>query len=140
MEVPDRFVELTSQDIARKFPPQRPPQAAFGNDHEHMTVTIAVTLSKTRVQPGKLEQFGRFLQSALSAQGQVESNGIVTLAGREWYRIVLRTQALDQPVRNEFLATPMADQVIMVNLNSTVADYPTYQKALETVRQTLRCK
>lgn len=138
LDVPTNFVELTTADIARKFPPARPPKVAFANNREQMTVTIAVTLSNSTVKPEELHQFGQFLKNSLAARGKVESDGIIDIAGRQWFRMVMQTQAVDQPIRNEFLVTPMGSQVVMLNFNSTLSDYPQYQKALEQTAQSLK--
>jgi len=140
LDVPTGFVELTAADIARKFPPTRPPKVAFANNREHMTVTIAVTLSNSLVKAEELPQFGQFLKKSLAARGQVESDGITEIAGRQWYRLVLQTQAVDQPIRNEFLVTPMGSQLMMLNFNATQKEYPQYRKALEQTAQSLQLK
>lgn len=138
LDVPAGFVELTADDIARKFPTARPPQLAFANNRKHMTVTIAVTVSKTLVKPEELTRFGQTMARALGQAGTVEEQGVVDIEGRSWYRILLASQAVDQAVRNEMYMTPMGEQVLLLNLNPTREDYPKYQKALQNTAQTLK--
>lgn len=137
LDLPEGFVQLSAEEIGRKFPPQRPPKVAFANNRKHMSVTVAVTLSEATVKPGELTAFGEYLKKALSATGEVVSHGQVEIGGRSWYRILLKTQAVDQPVRNEILVTPMGSQVMMLNLNSTLADYAQYEKALQRTTESL---
>lgn len=137
LELPNGFVQLTPDDISRKWPRQRPPEIAFANDRKHMTVSIAVRNSPTPVEPGQLEKFGETMARVLTTQGKVETKGLLEISGRKWYRLVLTSQGVDQPIRNEMLFTPEGSGVLMLNLNSTTKEYPKYQKSLERARQSL---
>ncbi len=138
LDLPSGFVELTRDDIARKFPTARPPQLAYANNRKHMTVTIAITVSNTNVKPGQLGQFGQAMVNVMGKAGTVEEHGVVDIGGRSWYRIVLASQAVDQAVRNEMLLTPMGAQVLMLNLNATVEDYPKYKSSLQKTLDSLK--
>ncbi len=137
LDLPEGFVQLSAEEIGRKFPPLRPPKVAFANNRKNMTVTVAVTISEATVKPGELRAFGEYLKKVLSATGEVVAHGQIEIGGRSWYRILLQTEAVDQPVRNEILVTPMGSQVMMLNLNSTLADYPQYEKALQRTIESL---
>lgn len=138
LDVPSGFVELTQEEIALKFRSARPPQLAYANNRENMTVTIAITVSNTHVKPGELSQFGQTMVKVLGNAGTVEEHGVVDIGGRSWYRIVLASQAVDQPVRNEMLLTPMGAKVLMLNLNSTNEEYPKYKRALQKTHDSLK--
>lgn len=137
LQLPPDFYKMSKEEIANKFPPVRPPQAAFANNRR-VTVTVAINHTQSKLSPAQLGEFGAFMKKTVGAMGELEKDETVTINGNSWYRLVLKTEAADQPIRNEMLMTSADGRALLINLNSTVKDYPAYQKQLDAIRNSLK--
>lgn len=135
---PAGFRLMTAEEISHKFPSSNAPQVVYTN--ETLSCSIALTHSKSRLAPDKLSAFMNFLESSLRRQPGLEmtSSERIELAGVGWGRLIFISQAVDQKVRNEMLATPLEGRALLVNLNCTTKDYPSYRKSLDFCRESFR--
>ena len=137
-KAPAGFRLMTREEIAGKFPPNNPPQVAYTN--EGLTCSVALTHSRSNLEPDKLEAFKSFLEGALRKQPGLEwtTSEVITLAGVRWAHMIFISSAVDQKVRNEMLAAPLQGRALLVNLNCTVRDYPVYRQELDACRESFR--
>ena len=135
---PAGFRLMTQQEIGLKFPSNNTPQVVYTN--EALTCSVALTHSRSKLQPDKLEAFKSFLESALRKQPGLEwtTSEMIRVADVRWIHFVFISQAVDQKIRNEMLATPFQGRALLVNLNCTVKDYPVYRKGLDACRESFR--
>ncbi len=134
--LPKEFTPLSAEEIGLKFPPIRPPQLAYGNASR--SVTIAINHTDSKLRPGQLVEFGSFMKKAVGVRMTVTEDQIVNIGETRWIRLVGVAKAIDQPIHNEMLITSLQDRALMINLNSTVQDYPKYEKALEALKLSLK--
>lgn len=137
-KAPAGFRLMTPEEIGRKFPSNNAPQVVYTN--EGLTCSVALTYSRSKLEPDKLDAFKSFLEGALQKQPGLEwtTSEVITVAGVRWAHMIFISSAVDQKVRNEMLATPLQGRALLVNLNCTVKDYPIYRKGLDACRESFR--
>ena len=137
-KAPAGFRLMTREEIALKFPPNNAPQVVYTN--EGLTCSVALTHSRSKLEPDKLDSFKSFLEGALRKQPGLEwtTSELISKAGVRWAHLVFISPAVDQKVRNEMLATPFQGRALLINLNCTVKDYPAYRKGLDACRESFR--
>ncbi|GMU51835.1 MAG: hypothetical protein AMXMBFR33_09810 [Candidatus Xenobia bacterium] len=137
-DLPNGFRAMTASEIGQKFPTTNPPQVAYANPS--MSCTVALTHSASKLEPAKLPEFKSFLESNLRQRPDLEweSSELVSIGGRKWLRFVFVSAAVDQKIRNEMLGTSFEGRALLINLNCTVKDYPSYKARLDKLRESFR--
>ncbi len=137
-DLPTGFRPMSAKEIEQKFPATNPPQVAYANSSK--TCTMAMTHSNSKLEPAQLPEFKSFMEGTLKQRQDLEweASELVTIGGKQWMRFVFVSQAVDQKIRNEILGTSFQGRALLVNLNCTVKDYPTYKKGLDKLRDSLR--
>jgi len=128
-DAPDGFKSVPADIVAVKW--KDAPAFVIGD--ERAATTIAVDLKPTAVRPDQLPQMEKALENrmpTLLPGLQWIRHELVTIDGRRWAFFEMTSQAQDTGIHNIMLVTSMAGRMLVMNFNSTVRDFPSYEAAL----------
>lgn len=137
-EAPEGFEPLSEEVIAYKWPSNRAPNYAIGN--ESASTTIAYDY-KTDVTGAKLtdlkEQFTYSFDRMILGIEWIE-NDIITLDGKEWIMFEMTSNAIDTDIHNLLLVTILDDKLLMFNFNSVKSEFSKYEEAFRESIESIR--
>lgn len=129
-ESPIEFEPLSKEIIAYKWPSNRAPNYAVGN--ETASTTIAYDY-KTDVSGATLsdlkEQFTNSFDRMIPGIEWLE-NEMITLDGEEWIMFEMTSNAIDADIHNLLLVTILDNKLLMFNFNSVKSEFKKYEKVL----------
>jgi hypothetical protein len=140
---PPGFKAWTPEQIARKYPPPRPPRHVFAAD-ENGKVSIAVSSTPA---PADLKDLAQ-LQKAMAASYEAAPLDLkwlrretLTMNGTSWVHLELETQALDTRIHNDLYATLAGGTIVVFNFNAVARLYDKrLQAALQKSRDSITLK
>ena len=139
MKVPVEFEPMDKKMLEFKYPRLPRPQAVFTDDAA--ATNIAFSHTKNRVTMEQLDVVRKQVEKGLKqahAKAEWLESKIVTIGDRKWFRLDLRTQAIDTKVHNIMMGTELDGRLLMVTFNTTVAREKKWvaigKKALESMR------
>lgn len=137
-ESPEEFKPLSEEMIAYKWPSNRAPNYAVGN--ETASTTIAYDY-KTDVAGAKLsdlkEQFFDSFDRMIPGIEWIK-NDIITLDGKEWIMFEMTSYAIDTDIHNLLLVTILNNKLLMFNFNSVKSEFPKYEAAFRKSIDSIR--
>ena len=123
--LPSGFTAWTPEQIARKFPPARPPKHVYAPD-DRGRVTIAVSSTPAPAELKDLPQLRQLMETAYE-RTQPDAKWLrretITLNGTPWVHLELETQALDTRIHNDLYATLAGRSIVLVNINAVAELY-----------------
>lgn len=129
-ESPAEFAPLSKEIMAYKWPSNRAPKYAVGNQtasttiaYDYKTDVTGATLSDIQAQ--LTYTFDRMIPGI-----QWIENKIVTLDGEEWIMLEMTSNAIDTDIHNLLLVTILENKLLMFNFNSVKSEFKKYEKAL----------
>ena len=138
-EAPDGFTPLTTEEIAAKYPRDRPPKFALGNALR--TTTIAFELKSTMLSPKQLSEVKSSVESS------IEKNVVgIKWIKRElrniqgWQWIYLESTVPDEEgeLHHIVLMTSLHGRQLVVGFNSTKEDFPTVERDIRKCIHTMK--
>lgn len=137
-EAPEGFEPLSEEIIAYKWPSNRAPNYAIGNDTASTTIAYDY---KTDVKDAKLadlkEQFAYSFNRVIPGIEWIE-NDIITLDGKEWIMFEMTSNAIDTDIHNLLLVTTLDSKLLMFNFNSVKSEFPKYEAVLRESIDSIR--
>ena len=137
-DAPDGFTELSSMEIALKYPPGRPPAFVAGNAER--PTTIAYDLKTTPLPAESLQEVKSSLEAAFERAMpglQWQQRKMVSLQGRQWIQLELVSQAIDTRIHSILLITSFRGRMLIFNFNSTREEFGKLEAALRQSMQTI---
>ncbi len=135
-EAPEGFEPLAKEIIALKWPANRAPAYAVGN--ESASTTVAYDLKPNNIPqkdlPAVKKSFTKFFERMIPGL-QWKKNKIVEISGQNWILMEMTTDAIDTDIYNIMLVTGYKGKMLLFNFNSTKEDFPKYEAKL---RKSLR--
>jgi len=140
-DAPDGFTQLTSEEIARKFPRSSPPGFVVGN--ERRTTTIAFDLKPQSIPGDKLGEvkssFEQLFQRMIPGLVWKERK-VISMQDQQWIYLELTSHAVDTDIHNIVLVTPHKDKALIFNFNSTKSEFPKVEAKLRESLRSIRLK
>jgi hypothetical protein len=130
---PDGFTELSQKELDVKFPSKTGPRHAIGN--ERRTTTVAYDTRDVAVTEQILEQqiddinstIGRAIPGFVSV-----ARGMRALNGKNWAYFEMTSTAIDADIHNIVLMTAYEGRMVVLNFNSTKADFVAMEPLLRS--------
>ena len=133
--VPADFHALSLAQIRLKFPSSHPPQLAYANQTE--SISIAVTLTgKVPDLPTMKHLFDQMLPQRVPGFHWIKE-GYSTLNHTSWLDMEFTSAAVDTTIHNEELLALLPDKAAIVNLNATIKSYPKAAPAFQAIKRSL---
>lgn len=130
-EAPKGFAPLSKEIMEVKWPSNRAPAYAVGN--ERGTTTVAYDLKPNHIPQEALpeaqkqftELFGRMIPGI-----EWKKNEIIELSGQKWLLMEMTSNAVDTDIYNIMLMTGFDGKMLIFNFNSTKEEFPKYEAEL----------
>jgi hypothetical protein len=122
MLVPVEFQPMSAELLRQKYPTDRPPALALANAAG--SVSVALNHTRTRLPVTALSDAHRHLEQTFRSvhpTAQWFRSELMTVKGREWILLDLRTPAIDTEVRNLLMATSVDERLLLIAVNMTKA-------------------
>ena len=130
---PEGFTELTREEIDVKFRSNAAPRYVIGNERRTTTVaydvrSVAVTDEILEAQLDQIgESFGRVIPGFVSIRRTMQ-----VLNGRKWAYFEMKSNAVDADIHNIVLMSAYEGRMVVLNFNSTKADFERMESILRT--------
>jgi hypothetical protein len=138
-EAPDGFTPLGQAEIDAKYPSKRGPAFVVGN--ERRTTTIAFDLKADRLPADKLPEVQATLEKVFEriVPGlEWKARKLIELQGQPWIYLEMSSRAVDTDIHNLMLITSRQGRMLVLNFNSTRAEFPAVEAALRRSIESLR--
>jgi hypothetical protein len=124
------FTELTSEEIATKFPLGVPPRRAIGNARR--TTSISFDLLD---QPAPSTDLNALRGSLMQSFAQLPklkwiASEVRRAGSGNWAYLEFTCAAADQEIHNVMLLSVYKDRPLLFNFSSTVVEFPRFERAL----------
>jgi len=140
-DAPDGFTQLSSEEIARKYPRSSPPGFVVGN--ERRTTTIAFDLKPQSIPADKLGEvkssFEQLFQRMIPGLAWKDRK-LISMQNQQWIYLELTSHAVDTDIHNIVLVTPHRDKALIFNFNSTKSEFPKVEAKLRESLRSIRLK
>lgn len=139
--LPQEFEEMGEEMRKLKYPYERRPTLVYTN--KRGSVNIAINHTTDRVAENELATFHEKMDAAfhnLYPSATWFKSGVITINGREWMTLDLRTPAIDTQVRNIMVGTPVEGRLLLVSFNTTKELEDEWIKPAEAIIQSLRVR
>ena len=118
--IPWDFTLMDEETLRLKYPSDRRPTVVYTDDTG--AVNVAINHTNTRLPQSELAAFLKHMDSMfrnLYPSATWFKSEIVSINGREWFILELRTPAIDTEIRNIILCTSLDDRQLLVSFNVT---------------------
>lgn len=129
-ESPAEFAPLSKEVIAYKWPSNRAPNYAIGNETASTTIAYDYKTDVTGSTLSDLKaQFTYTFDRIIPGIKWIE-NEMITLDGQAWLMFEMTSNAIDTDIHNLLLVTILDNKLLMFNFNSVKRDFKKYESAL----------
>ncbi|CAA6692136.1 MULTISPECIES: hypothetical protein [unclassified Lentimonas] len=128
---PEGFKPLSKEIIELKWPSNRAPRFAVGN--ESASTTVAYDLKPHLISQSQLQAvLTSFEQTFNRVIPGIEwkKKEIIEIDGQKWIFLEMTSNAVDADIYNIMLITGLNGQMLAFNFNSTKSDFPKYENSL----------
>ena len=118
--VPESFTQMSDEMLRLKYPYERRPTIVLSNPEG--SVNVAVNHTQDALQPSQLREAHAAVEQGfrnLYPSAQWNRSEIVSLKGREFFVLDLRTPAIDTEIRNIMLGTSYDSRLLFITFNCT---------------------
>ncbi len=137
--IPPEFKPLTKELMAAKWPGNRAPTYAVGN--EQGTTTVAYDIKPNSLPQDQLEiaqkSFTSLLDRAIPGI-EWKKNEIKEHSGQKWLLMEMTSKAVDTDIYNIMFVTGYDGKMLIFNFNSTRKEFPKYEKTLRSSLETIK--
>jgi hypothetical protein len=137
--VPNSFTQMSEEMLRVKYPSERRPTIVLTNPEG--SVNVAVNHTSNALPPSQLRQAHTAMETTfrnLYPSAEWNRSEIVTLKGRSYFVLDLRTPAIDTEVRNIMAGTSLDDRFLIITFNCTHELEPQWagigKRIIESVR------
>lgn len=128
---PPGFKPVPQEIIDVKWPSNRAPQFAVGN--EGAATTVAYDLKDHDIPQDKLDEarkeFAQMFPRLIPGL-EWKKNELIELSGQKWVCFEMTSSAVDTDIHNIMLFTGFKGKMLIFNFNSTKEQFPKYEKEL----------
>jgi hypothetical protein len=120
--VPADFTVMSDELRAAKYPSGNRPDVVFTNDKT--TVNVSLRHAPNRLPPDALDQARQSVEGAFKTAYPSAAwfrSSLVTINGRQWFLVDVRTPAVDTEIRNIIVGTSLDDRMLLVSFNAVKA-------------------
>jgi hypothetical protein len=138
-EPPSQFKALSSDVMATKWPTNRAPAYAVGNDTA--STTVAYDFKGGNLPQDKLSEVQAVFKQAFERMVpglKWIRNEIVEHERQKWILMEMTSSAIDQDIHNVIFVTGHEGKTLMFNFNSTKKDFPKYEAALRASMKSIK--
>ena len=128
---PDGFTKMSHEMAGIKYPKGNPPSFVLTN--QSTETTIAYGLKNQELPQEEIAMTGKaFEQVYRRVVGgfELHANKVVRISGQKWIQMEFTSNTIDSKVYNIFLVTGAHHKMYVLNINATLKEFPTYEKAL----------
>lgn len=118
--VPDSFTQMGGEMLRRKYPSERRPTLVLTNPEG--SVNVAVNHTQDALQPSQIAEAHASLEQTFRRvypSAQWNRSEVVSLGGREFFVLDLRTPGMDTEVRNIMAGTSLDGRLLVIAFNCT---------------------
>ncbi len=134
ISTPSGMELLSRKDIELLYPPTRGPGFVIGNAAR--TVTVTYDMKDRDISGLDLSQalttFSSVFERRVPALAW-KYRKVIDLEKQKWLQLEFTSRAMGVDYYNIMLITPIKNQMLVLNLNSTVTDFPTAEPLLRGV-------
>lgn len=130
---------MDEETLRIKYPTDHGPTDVYSD--ETGAVNVAIHHTQDKMPQRHLVTFHKHIDEAYrKAQPSATwlFSGIINVDGRNWFKLVLRTPALDTEIHNTVLGTSLDDRLLLVSLNVTKELEEAWLQPYEAIIQSLR--
>lgn len=130
-DAPEGFTPLSQAEIDAKYPSKRGPAFVVGN--ERRSTTIAFDLKDNALPADQLPQVQAAFEKLFDriVPGiEWKDRKLVQMQGQTWIYLEMSSRAADTDIHNLMLVTPRHGRMLVLNFNSTRAEFPAMEAAL----------
>jgi hypothetical protein len=138
-EPPANFKTLSADVMATKWPTNRAPAYAVGNDTA--STTVAYDFKGGNLPQDKLSEVQAVFKQAFERMVpglKWIRNEIVEHERQKWILMEMTSSAIDQDIHNVIFVTGHEGKTLMFNFNSTKKDFPKYEAALRASMKSIK--
>lgn len=140
-EAPADFMVYNEEQISQKWPNERAPKWAVGN--ENGRTTIAYDIKPHDISDAPLEKvkesFEQIFERMVPGLEWIERK-VITLNNKEWIFFEMKSNAIDTDIHNIMLTTSYGKEMLVFNFNSTVEEFPAYEEELRNSISSIQIK
>ena len=117
---PDGFAPMSEQLLRVKYPSARRPTLVYSNPSG--SVNLALNHTANPLQPNQIAEVHQVMEATFKRMyptAQWFQSGLVTIYGRRFFLLDLRTPALDTEVRNLMVGTSVQGRLLIISFNVT---------------------
>ncbi len=140
-EPPAEFAPLSQEVMDFKWPSNRAPQYAIGNETGGTTIAYDLKPQPNEMTQESLPELQKtFVQVFERAIPNIEwkKNDTVSIGGQNWLMLEMTSSAIDTDIYNIMLVTDYEGDLAMFNFNSTKEEFPVYEVALRKSIETIK--
>lgn len=134
ISTPSGMELLSRKDIELLYPPTRGPGFVIGNAAR--TVTVTYDMKDKDISgldlPQVLNTFSSVFERRVPALAWKDRK-VIDLEKQKWLQLEFTSRAMGVDYYNIMLITPIKNQMLVLNFNSTVAEFPTAEPVLRGV-------
>lgn len=132
-EVPEGFGPLSQEIMDFKWPSNRAPQYAIGNETGGTTIAYDLKPQPQEITQASLPELQKtfvIVFERMIPNIEWKKNEIISLAGQNWILLEATSSAVDTDIYNIMLVTDYDGEMVGFNFNSTKEEFPQYEAAL----------
>ncbi len=136
---PRDFKPLSKELIAAKWPSNRAPAYAVGNDRGATTIAYDIKANELPQNqlPDAQKSFTSLFERIIPGI-EWKKNEIKEHSGQKWLLMEMTSHAVDTDIYNIMFVTGYKGKMLIFNFNSTREEFPKYKKALRASMQSIR--
>jgi hypothetical protein len=118
--VPESFTRMGDEMLRRKYPSERRPTLVLTN--REGSVNVAVNHTQDALQPSQIAEAHASLEQTFRRvypSARWERSEVVSLGGRDFFVLDLRTPSMDTEVRNIMAGTSLDGRLLLIAFNCT---------------------
>jgi hypothetical protein len=137
-DAPAGFTQLSAEELQVKYPRERAPAFAVGNESRGTTIACALQDEDLRLDQLQDAMVGIVSVFEHKLPGmQWKQHIVIRLHEQPWIYLELTSHAADTDIHNVMLMTSLRGKLFLCNFNSTVEEFPQVEAALNRSMQSI---
>jgi hypothetical protein len=137
--MPKSFTVMDEEMLQTKYPNERRPTLVYTD--ESSRINVAINHTANRISMAEIEDVHKYMDSTIRnthPSATWFASDVIPVNGRQWFRLDVRTPAIDTEIRNVMMGTSVEGRMLLVSFNVTRELEEEWIEVARTIVQSLQ--